>query len=727
MKKIILVLAITLGVWSCATISPQYRQGAKAEMNKQWEEAISYYEKASLENPKEPAYRMALERAKFGASLFYLREARRLAASGKKDEAKAEYVKALAFNPRDTVIAKEVQALMAPPPKEAEGKPGKIEFPIKLKTKEDKVELKVPAETSLRSIFLGLGKKSGISFVFDETFRDVPFTADFSEQSVEQTVRSLCLASRNFYRIVDERTVLIVPDNPMKRMQYEVNCIKTFYLSNVAAQDMQTALSSMLRSTTKVPNIIFDKNLNSITIRDTPQTVELAEKLIKVWDKAKGEVVIDLEIMEVSRLKLRQLGISFGDSMLSARYGGTDTTSTDTSGSTATTTAGTGWFNLKSLNFADAANFAISLPTSYLQLLESDADTKIIAQPRLRGVSDADMKHLVGQKIPIPQTIFSPFAAGGIAQQPITNFQQQDVGIDIKIKPTVHLEREVTLDLEIKVTSVGGKGYADIPIISTREIKNTLRLKDGETNLLAGLLKDEERKSLKGIPGLMSIPILGRIFSAEDTTLEQTDVILTITPYIVRSVAPTAEDSKALWVDVESVAAEGGGGGLLEDDLMGRNIDAREAQRLLQARRQQELGSNQILLSPANFEAPANQEIRIAVNVRSDQDIGNMSLTINYNPQQLNLKDVTEGSMARQLGQKPAFLKNIDNNGGVCTIGFSSPEAGKGVKGNATLATLLFQTKNPGESMITVGSLSVISASGTAINLQTTQSRVVVR
>jgi general secretion pathway protein D len=334
---------------------------------------------------------------------------------------------------------------------------------------------------------------------------------------------------------------------------------------------------------------------------------------------------------------------------------------------------------------------------------------------------------LVGQKIPIPQTIFSPFAAGGIAQQPITNFQQQDVGIDIKIKPTVHLEREVTLDLEIKVTSVGGKGYADIPIISTREIKNTLRLKDGETNLLAGLLKDEERKSLKGIPGLMSIPILGRIFSAEDTTLEQTDVILTITPYIVRSVAPTAEDSKALWVDVESVAAEGGGGGLLEDDLMGRNIDAREAQRLLQARRQQELGSNQILLSPANFEAPANQEIRIAVNVRSDQDIGNMSLTINYNPQQLNLKDVTEGSMARQLGQKPAFLKNIDNNSGICTLGFSSPEAGKGVKGNATLATLLFQTKNPGESMITVGSLSVISASGTAINLQTTQSRVVVR
>jgi general secretion pathway protein D len=725
MKKIILVLAIALGVWSCATISPQYRLGAKAEMNKQWEEAISYYEKASLENPKEPAYRLALMRAKIGASLFHLQEARRLAASGKKDEAKAEYVKALAFNPRDTAIAKEVQALMAPPPKEAEGKPEKIEFPIKLKTKEDKVELKVPAETSLRSIFLGLGKKSGISFVFDETFRDVPFTADFSEQTVEQTVRSLCLGSRNFYRIVDERTVLIIPDNPMKRMQYEVTCIKTFYLSNVAAQDMQTALSSMLRSTTKVPNIIFDKNLNSLTIRDTPQTVELAEKLIRIWDKAKGEVVIDLEIMEVSRLKLRQLGISFGDNMLGARYGGTDTT-TDTSGST-TTTSGTGWFNLKSINFADAANFAISLPISYLQLLESDADTKIIAQPRLRGVSDADMKHLVGQKIPIPQTVFSPFAAGGIAQQPVTSFQQQDVGIDIKIKPTVHLEGDVTLDLEIKVTSLGGTGYADIPIISTREIKNTIRLKDGETNLLAGLLKDEERKSLKGIPGLMSIPILGRIFSSEDTTLEQTDVILTITPYIVRSVSPSAEDSKPLWVDVESAAAEGGGGGVLEDDLMGRNFDAREAQRLLQTRRQQDLGSNQILLSPANFEAPANQEIRIAVNVRSDQDIGNMSLTINYNPQQLNLKDVTEGSMGRQLGQKPAFLKNIDNNGGVCTIGFSSPEAGKGVKGNATLATLLFQTKNPGESVITVGGLTAISASGQAISLRTTSSRVVVR
>jgi general secretion pathway protein D len=583
--------------------------------------------------------------------------------------------------------------------------------------------LKFPVETSLKSIFLALGKTAGISLVFDEQFRDIPFTTDLTNMTVEKAIRSLCVATKNFYRIIDERTVMIIPDQQMKRMQYEVNCIKTFYISNVGAPEMLGSLSTMLRSTTKVPSIIADKTLNTLTIRGTPQEVELAEKLIRLWDKPKGEVVIDLEIMEVSRTKLRQLGVSFDQNTVSLQYG-QPPTSTST---TTTTTTTSNWFNLKGLDFSKAENFSISLPVSFLQFLESDSDTKVIAQPRLRGVSDEDMRHLVGQKIPIPRTTFSPFAAGGYASQPLTNFEQQDVGIEIKIKPTVHQERDVTLALELKVTSIGGKGYADIPIINTREVKNVLRLKDGETNLIAGLLRDEERKAIKGIPGLKDLPVLGRLFGAEDTSLEQTDVILMITPYIVRTIPMNADDAKPLWVDVDEPVAAGTGG-VLESDILDRELDLRGAERALQAMRPQAaMGANQISLTPANFELRPNIEFRIAVNLRTDQEVGNLSLVVNFDPKLMNLKDAAEGGLTRQLGDKVPFLKNIDNASGACTIGFSSPVTGKGIKGGGTLATLLFESKAAGEGYISVVNVMATGASGGSVNLSTSQSRIIIR
>jgi general secretion pathway protein D len=717
MKKRALAIIIMLSFWGCVTFSPSYKLGTQAEMNKKWEEAIAYYEKASLDNPKEPVYRLALQRAKIGASLSHLQEARRLAALGKKEEAKAEYVKALSYNPRDTMIALEAKAVTAEAPKEPELRKEKIEFPIKLKAREENLQLKFPVETSLRSIFLALGRTSGINIIFDENFRDVPFSTDLTNTNFEQALKSLCLTSKNFYRIIDEKTVVIVPDQPLKRMQYEVNCIKTFYLSNISAQELLGSLSQMLRTQMKAPSIIFDKNLNSITIRDTPQAVELADKLIRIWDKPKGEVMIDLEIMEVSRIKLRQLGLSFDQNIMGLRYGGT-TSGTETS---------TSWYNLKNLGLSKAENYSISLPVAFVQFLESDADTKIIAQPRLRGLADEEINHKVGQKIPIPRTTFSPFAAGGVSQQPITNFEQQDVGIEIKITPKVHQEKDITLALEIKVTSLGGTGYADIPIINNREIKNTIRLKDGETNLIAGLLRDEERRSLKGIPGLKDIPLLGRIFSAEDTTLEQTDVIMMITPYIIRSIPLNPDDSKPVWVDVESVTSERGGQGIFEEEVLNRELDAEEAQRELRRRRQQETALNQVFLSPGSFDVPVNREFRIAVNVRSDQDLGSLSLVLNYNPKQMTLKDVSEGGLVRQLGDKVPFLKNIDNNGGVCTIGFSSPQIGRGAKGGGTLATLLFESKGSGESVLNVTSCSATGALGQAVSFQTSGSRIVIR
>jgi len=727
MKKTALLLLIAWSGWACVMMNSQYHLGVEAEMNKKWDEAIQAYERASLENPREPVYRLALERAKLGASLYYLQEARAFVSQGKKEEAKAAYAKAMAYNPRETAIAQEARLVTAPPPP-AEPKKERIEFPIKLKARDEALQLRFPVESSLKSIFLALGKAAAISIVFDETFRDVPFATDLSNMGFEQALKSLCVPSKNFYRIIDERTVIVVPDTPMKRIQYDVNVIKTFYLTNIAADTLVASLAQMLRSTVKAPTLISDKSLNWVTIRDTPQVVDMAEKLIAMWDKPKGEVLIDLEIMEVSRSRLRQLGMSFSNAGTDNAVGlvFNNGTSSSSSSSSSTTTS-SNWFSLSGLGLSKAENYQISLPTAYLQLLETDSDTKVIAQPRIRGVSDEEINHKVGQKVPIPKTTFATTAAGGVNSVPITNYDQQDVGIEIKIKPTVHRDTEVTLACEIKVTSLGGTGYADIPIINNREIKNVMRLRNGETNLVAGLLRDEERKSLKGVPGLKDLPLLGRLFGAEDTTREQTDVILTITPYIVRSVPLTPEDAKPVWVDVDAPASSASQG-VFEENALSREINPAQAEAALRQRRPQELGTNAVVLSPASLEMPPGREFTIAVNINSDQEIGNLSLVLSYNPQVVSLKDVTEGGLSRTFGgEKVPFLKNVDNGAGTCTIGFTSPSQGRGFKGVSTLAALRFEAKAPGESLITAMSLSAMGAAGGAVNLQPQQARVVVR
>ena len=704
MKKAAALIMIMGALWGCAVLSRSYRQGNAAEINKQWDEAIKSYELAALENPGEAVYRLALMRAKASAGLFHVQQARTLAGQGKTEEAVSEVRKALSYDPQNRFYADELAALTREPAKKTEPAAEKgIEAPFKLKVTVEKVQLKF-TEAQLRSIFQALGKYAGINFVFDEQFRDVSLSIDLTDRTFEQAMSFLCLASKNFYRPIDEKTVIIVPDQPMKRMQYELNAIKTFYLSNLNAQEVQNALAMMIRTPYKAPSIIIDKNLNSVTIRDTPNAVNLAEKLLRRWDKSKGEVIIDLEIMEVSRLRMQKLGIDLGQNAVSGRYSGSGTFPTD------------GWFGLKDIDLSRATNYQLSLPSMFLQFLETDADTKIIAQPRLRGIGSEDIKYMVGQKVPVPQTTFTPFAAGGISQQPIINYNYQDVGIDVKIKPRIHYEKEVTLELEIKITSIGGKGIADIPIITTREVKNVIRLKDGETNLLAGLLKDEERKSLKGIPGLKGVPFLGALFSSTDTTIEQTDVILTITPYIIRSVPLTEEDSKPLWVDIEGLQGQ-----------TSEQVFPEEEFSTGEPATEKRGGPNTIILNPANFEVPKGREFRVSVDLRSDLEIGNMSLDLSYDPRIIKLKEVSEGGLVRRMGEKVPFLKNIDNSAGVCTIGLTSPAVGKGIKGGGILAVLVFESAAPGEAAIVITSVSANGPMGQPLQFETNESRVVVR
>lgn len=715
MRKFSLILILIIFSLGCATFSRNYRLGAQAEMAKRWDEAVKYYEKASLENPREAVYRIALLRAKIAASLYHLQEARKLVAEGKLEEAKKAYNQAISYDPQNRALIFEAMSLNQKERQSEKPVEKKNEYGVKLKTTQEKVGLKF-TEAPLKSIFQALGKFAGINILFDEAFSDRPVSIDLTNKTFEEALSNLCLISRNFYRVIDENSVIIVPDRPEKRLQYEISAIRTFYLSNIGVETVQSQLQLMLRSQYRAPLIVADKNMNSITIRDVPANVELAEKLLKLWDKPKAEVIIDLEIMEVSRMKMRQLGLSFDQNIIGLKYSGIES---DTQG----------WFNLKDVDFTKMENYVLSVPTAFIQFLETDADTKIIAQPRLRGLADEEIRSLVGQRVPIPQTTFAPIAAGGVSQQPITSFVYQDVGLEIKIKPKVHLEKEVTLDLELKITSIAGTGIAGIPIITTREVKNILRLKDGETNLLGGLLKDEERKSLKGIAGLKHIPIIGRLFSAEDTTIEQTDVVLTITPYIIRTMPLTEEDLKAIWIDIEGQISGGtqaaipgtGPGAIFE------RLQALEAEELERARQEEARRGNWIEISPMTVDVPQGREFRLAVNMSSQEEVASFSLNLAVNPSVVKIKDVIPGGVISQLGEKAPFLKNIDPSGGGAIIAFSSPQPGRGFKGEGNLAVVICEAVASGEAEMAVVSVTGNGPSGRSISFNSRGARIITR
>jgi len=717
MRKIVPILVLVLAVAGCKTLSLNYRQGAEAEMNQKYEEAVKYYQRAALDNPNESVYRVALVRARTSASLYYVQQARALVAQNKRKEAEVNYVKALFFNPQNYRAAEELKALTAPPEKPKRNGE-RIEGPVQLKGSGEPLNLSFRNDVSLRSIFQTLGRVAGVNFLYDDTFRDTNLAIDLTGKDLQQAVNFLCVASKNFSRVIDERTVIIVPDNVQKRMQYELNAIKTFYLSNIDASDVQMRLTQMIKTMYKVPSIQVDKNLNTVTVRDTPQAVALAEKLLRLWDKPKGEVLIDVEIMEVNRTRESNLGIDLSSGALGIALNPADGSMNED-----------GYFRLKNadgtrLNLGDLANYQVTIPTALASILAADSDTKFIAQPKLRGLAGEKIEYVVGQKVPVVNSQFAAYAAGGVQNVPITSYTMTDVGITIKMTPKVHLEGEVTLEIELTISSIAG--YVDnlIPIIANREIKNTVRLKDGETNLLAGLLRDEERLSVGGITGLKDIPLLGHLFGSTKKQIEQTDVVLTITPHIIRSIEVSEEDAKPLWVDPDNLSGVTGGGGAAAAAAAGRE-DVAMAEAPDEPADREDAGASSVYLSPASFEAPREREFRMNVELSSPKEIGNCSLVLTFDPRILKLKDVLEGGGLRQLGEKVPFLKNI--SGGTCTIGFSSPPGGAGFKGRGVLAVLVFQAVGQGQTSLGFTSATAGSPMGQAILLETGEASVNIR
>jgi general secretion pathway protein D len=547
------VLLLAVAAAGCATTSPSHI-GREAEFQQDYDRAVVEYTKALRLDPNDGESRAGLQRAKARAAEDHLQRARRLAGINKLDEAVVEYGVAAELSPTSTVIDEELKATRNKlRVRVAVAREGKTELQTLIERTRDlpppgldlPANVRMPAsltfrEASSRDVFATIGRFGGIGMVFDTQFRDAPVSVDLRNASLDSALDTVSAATRSFYRVTAPQTVVIVPDSPAKRREYEEEIVRTFYLSNA---DLKETLD-LLRVVLDARRISPITATNAVTIKDTPEHIAAAAKVISAIDKARPEVIVDVELMEVDRTRLLEYGLQIA-SPGSPGLNGSITIATDAN-QTLTLEALT-HLSQSSILFAN-------LPGLYYRLLKSDTNTRILANPQLRSSEGLMASARFGDRVPVPVTTFSPIATGGSPQQPITSFNYENVGVNIDITPRTHHDSDVTLQLSIAVSSISGTGFGGLPTFGNREIKNQIRLRDGETSMLAGLIRDDERKSLDGIPGLSDLPLVGKMFGHSVKNSTQTDIVLTLTPHIVRVLDLNEADLRPFRVSRDSLS-----------------------------------------------------------------------------------------------------------------------------------------------------------------------------
>ncbi len=536
-SRLILAVCAAVALGACATTG-SLRIARDAELAQNYDIAVAEYTKLLRAKPDSREARQGLDRAKLRASQDHFTKARQFASASKLEEALVEYQLASELNPANGEIEQELQATRAQlRAKVAIADNGKTRLESLIQQSLDAplpgfdlpTDAKLPdsvvfRDANARDVYAAMGRFTNLSVMFDPTFRDQALSIDLRGKTLEEALNGLSLTTRNFWRVTANRPITIVPDTAAKRREYEEEIVRTFYLSNA---DLKETVD-MLRIVVDARRLSTITATNAITIKDTAERITAAGKIISAIDKARPEVIIDVELLEVNRTHLQEYGLQIATPGQPGISG------------SASVKDGLNLKGLSSLTTADV--LLTSLPSLYYRLLKTDSATRILANPQLRTAEGIPAQARFGERVPVPVTTFAPIAAGGVQTQPITSFNYEPIGVNIDITPRMHHDDAVSLALKVELSSISGKGFGDLPTFGSRQINTVIRLKDGETNMLAGLIRDEERTSFATIPGLGDIPVIGRLFGHNRKETQETDIILTLTPRIVRVLNLTAED-----------------------------------------------------------------------------------------------------------------------------------------------------------------------------------------
>lgn len=539
-------------------------------------------------------------------------------------------------------------------------------------------------DTSIKMVFDALSRTTGINFIFDRDVKPEQRTTVFLKKtSLDDAIDVILSTGQLEKKILNASSVLIYPNTQAKQREYQDLMVRAFYLANVEAK--QTA--SMLKTVLKLKDIYVEDKTNMLVLRETPETIMLAEKLIRLQDLEEPEVMLEVEVLEINRSRLLNAGIQWNSQLTLTPLGAT--TSVPGSGSGTTTSA----MKLSDLRNLNSDSLGISVPSATINLQKTDGDANLLANPRIRVRDREKAKIMIGDKVPVVTTTSTNTFV-------TENIQYLDVGLKLEVEPDIHLRDEIGLKIGLEVSSLvssvktnnGSQAYQ----IGTRNFSSALRLKDGETQVLAGLINDEDRSSGNRVPLLGDFPVLGRLFGSQSDSRQKTEIVLSITPHLVRNIQRHGPAAESFWSGTEAA--------LRDRPLLLRTLDDK-GQAAPGAPAATGPGPAPASGTPASgpnapkigWAGPASAKVgevvALTLNLDSEVLLRGASAQIGFNPADFEFVALEEGPFFSKDG-KTVMSKSLDAASGRISLGFDA--AGAAVNGSKPLVVLKLKPRKPG-------------------------------
>jgi len=736
---LLLVAVVTLPTIAADKAKDLYLKGQDAEARQNYEAAYDLFKQAYDLKPKDLRYRAAFERVRFEAAASIVHHGQVLRDDGKLEEAVADFQKALAIDPSLFIAKQELNRTVKMindqknPPPQAAGPPASLERrvqeapgPVEMAPiSNTPITVKMLA-TKSDVVYRTVGQLAGINVLFDPDYTARVINVDLNGVTLEEALEITALESKTFWRPVTPNTIFVAQDNPAKRKELEQSVLKTFYLSNLSQPTELQDVVNAIRAVLDVQRVQQLLSQNALVVRGTPDQIALAEKLVEDLDKARPEVIVDIAVMQVSKDRSRTLGLSPPTSAtvaLQSNLNTTTSTTTTTTGTTTTPTTGTEGLNLNNLATLNATNFQVTIPSANLSTVMSNSDTKLIQNPQIRALDGQKASLKIGDRVPVATGSFQP-GIGGVGINPLVNtqFQYLDVGVNIDITPHVHAGREVTLKITMDVSAVTGQqniGGISQPIIGQRKIEHEIRLKDGEANLLGGIMEDNQTKSLSGIPGLAQIPILKYLFGQTQQDHSENEIVFAIVPHIIRASEVNELNQRPIDIGTAntielrhvsrpapapSTAAPAAQGSAPTSAQPANQSPANQspAGQPPAASAAAAGGTPSFLFDPSTVQATKGNTFVVNLLISGAQNVYSVPVQMNYDPKMLQLVNVSNGGFLSQDGQAVALVHREDETVGQLQITATRPPGAGGVSGQGAVVSITFQAKMTGQTPLTI-------------------------
>lgn len=733
---VLLVLAVITQAIATDKAKSIYNKGKDAEARQNYEQAYDDYKQAYDLKPGDLTYRAAFERLRFLAGASHVHRGQLLREAGQLDAALAEFQKAVEIDPSSAIAQQEIHhtqqmidAAKAAGPKAAAPAPSGLQKrlaeaggPVELATiSNTPINLKITEDSKV--IYETVGKLAGVNVLFDPDYTSRRIKIELNNVSLEEALEIIALESKTFWRPVTPNTIFVAADNPAKRKDLEQSVIKTFYLANLSQPTELQDVVNAMRQILEISRIQPLPSQGAIVVRGTPDQIALAHKLVGDLDKAKAEVIVDVAVLQINRDKSKTLGINPPTSVSVALQNNITSTNTTTTNNTTNNNVGVNTgslngssgtpnqLNLNQLNNLNATDFTVTIPQATATALFSDTSTKLIQKPQIRAVDGQKASLKIGDRVPVATGSFQP-GIGGVGINPLVNtqFQYLDVGVNIDITPKVHANGEVTLKVTMDISSVTGTsniGGISQPVIGQRKIEHEVRLKEGEVNMLGGMLEDSQTRSLTGIPGLSQIPILRYLFSQSTKDHSETETVFVLIPHVVRAHEYNEMNQEALDVGTANAIE------LRRVSHQQAPVPAAQPQATpapANPAANQPPGSANIAsagppafsFDPTSITQATGSTFAVNVMLSGAQNAYSVPLQITYDPKLLQVVNVSNGGFLSHDGQAVALVHRDDDTTGTLQITATRPPGAGGISGEGTVVTLTLVAKAAGQSTLTI-------------------------